>query len=81
MKIDYHKSLVSCLSDEFNIKPSDVITIWFSKTVENAKGLFITDKYDYYEVTYHGKRDVFYIDVYEKMTHHEIKPKYKKEAE
>lgn len=47
----------------------DVKTVWFSKTLQNWKGLFITDLPDnlYYEVTYNGDKKETYIDTYEKI--------------
>lgn len=42
--------------------------VWFCKTLQNAKALLIADTPDgsYYEVTYNGDKDEFYLDVYYK---------------
>lgn len=48
---------------------------WFCKTLQNWKGLLITDLPDnkFYEVTYDGDKDVMYIDVYEKTLNVEVR--------
>lgn len=67
---NYQSVLVSALTDKYGVNADDVIPVWFSKVVENAKGLFIINGSDsYYEVTYHGKRNIFYIDEYSKISH------------
>lgn len=46
-----------------------VYCVWFSKTLQNAKGLFSADRNDglYFEITYNGDKDEFYLDVYRKL--------------
>lgn len=50
------------------ITPDDVYMPWFCKTLQNAKGTFSTNRADgiYYELTYDGDRERFYLDVYQK---------------
>ena len=50
------------------ILPDDIYTVWFSKTLQNFKGLFSTDEVQgfYVEVTYNGDKDEFYVDNYKK---------------
>lgn len=63
-------------------KPSDleVIQVWYCKTIQNHKGLFIvndliTNKlYPYfYECTYNGDLGEMYIDCYQKTFKHTIR--------
>lgn len=47
----------------------DIQIVWFCKTIQNFKGLFITlspDNY-YYEATYNGDKDELYLDKYKKV--------------
>ena len=46
----------------------DVAIVWFCKTLQNYKALVITFTPDelYYEVTYDGDQERWYLDVYEK---------------
>lgn len=50
------------------IKPKDVYTVWYSKSLQNHKGCFSTPVADgmYYEVTYNGDDEVAYLDAYKK---------------
>lgn len=50
------------------LKPEDVYTVCYSKTLQNSKGLFSTPVSDgmYYEITYNGDDDVVYFDAYKK---------------
>lgn len=48
----------------------EVKTVWFCKTLQNWKGLFVTNLIfdpSYYEVTYSGEKRETYIDVYKKV--------------
>ena len=46
----------------------DVYFVWYSKILKNSKALISTSLLDgmYYEVTYNGEKDEFYLDVYNK---------------
>ena len=48
---------------------SGVYVVWMCKTLQNNKALLSTDIEDgmYYEVTYNGDKEEFYLDVYRKM--------------
>lgn len=53
----------------------DIRTVWFSKTLQNWKGLFIEIRDGkpteiYYEVTYNGDKKETYVDVYKKLANH-----------
>lgn len=53
----------------------DIIVVWFSKTLQNAKGLFyipVISPNNYYEVTYNGDTLSAYIDTYEKISNDEV---------
>lgn len=47
----------------------DVYIVWFNKTLQNFKAMLGTNIPDgmYYEVTYNGDRDEFYLDPYKKL--------------
>lgn len=53
----------------------EVHLVWFSKTIQNFKGIFIQlSPDDYmYEVTYNGDKQEMYVDKYNKMKKTEIK--------
>ena len=53
----------------FKITTDDVFVVWFSKTLQNAKALLSTTLHDgmYYEITYNGDKDEFYLDAYKKV--------------
>lgn len=73
---DYNKDLIENLAKHLGLEPSDIITVWFSKTIQNAKGLFITKHSPrYFEVTYNGDKEELYIDTYTKVSHHTYFPK------
>lgn len=50
------------------ITTDDTRIVWFCKTLQNYKALVITITPDelYYEVTYDGNQERWYLDVYEK---------------
>ena len=56
------------VTDSSELKPEDVYNVWYSKTLQNHKGLFSTPMSDgmYYEITYNGDTDEAYIDAYKK---------------
>ena len=47
----------------------NIIQVWYCKTVQNHKGLFITDAFDghFYECTYNGDKTEMYLDDYVKV--------------
>lgn len=55
--------------DDVKINRDDVKTVWFSKVLQNWKGLFITLTPDneYYEITYNGDKGETYLDAYSKI--------------
>ena len=56
-------------SDDKKINSSDVYVVWMCKTLQNNKALLITTLFDgmYYEVTYNGDKEEFYLDAYKKF--------------
>lgn len=52
-----------------------VYIVWMCKTLQNNKALLSTTFYDgmYYEVTYNGDKDEFYLDAYKKFENRCIK--------
>lgn len=55
----------------------DIYIVWKCKTLQNCKYLFSTDLYDgmYYELTYNGDHDEWYLDIYKKFENMVIKNK------
>ena len=53
----------------------EVFTVWKSKVLQNWKYLLSTSLYDgmYYELTYDGDKDVWYLDAYRKQENRVIK--------
>lgn len=53
-----------------NIKPSKLYIVWFAKVLGNVKALVSTDVVNgqYYEVTFNGAKDEFYVDIYHKSS-------------
>ena len=50
------------------ITPEDMYIVWFSKTLQNWKALVSgVHVKEYIEVTYSGKRQRAYVDVYQKV--------------
>ena len=65
----YHNDKVSTLKGENDfIKKEDVHCVWFNKSLQNFKGLFITIPLNgrYYECTYNGDSKELYLDIYKK---------------
>ena len=50
------------------ITKDDVYVVWFCKTLQNFKALLSTTIPDgmYYEVTFNGDKNEYYLDVYKK---------------
>lgn len=55
-------------TDNADITKDNVYVVWYSKTLQNHKGLFSTTQPDgmYYEVTYNGDKNEMYFDAYKK---------------
>lgn len=55
--------------------PEEVYVVWFNKTLQHAKALLSTPLPDgmYYEVTYNGDKNEFYLDAYKKFENKVIK--------
>lgn len=53
----------------------EVFVVWQCKTLQNWKFMLITDQWDniYYELTYNGDKNEFYLDVYDKKDNVVIK--------
>lgn len=62
-------------SDGVEITENDVYIVWMCKTLQNNKALLSTTLLDgmYYEVTYNGDKDEFYLDAYKKFENQCIK--------
>lgn len=56
----------------------EVYIVWKCKALQNWKYLISSTLYDgmYYEITYNGKENEFYLDAYKKFENRVVKPKY-----
>lgn len=61
------------VTEDVKIEADEVYVVWYAKTLQNAKALLSTPIPDgmYYEVTYNGDKNEFYLDAYKK--HQNIK--------
>lgn len=62
-------------TDKTSIAIDDVYVVWCCKTLQNNKALLSTTVTDgmYYEITYNGDKDEFYLDAYKKWENNCIK--------
>lgn len=65
--VDYYNKRVD-VTDKKKITKDDVYVVWFCKTLQNHKALLSTTVSDgmYYEVTFNGDKDEYYLDAYKK---------------
>lgn len=65
--VDYYNKKVD-VTDKKKITTNDVYVVWFCKTLQNHKALLSTTVSDgmYYEVTFNGDKDEYYLDAYKK---------------
>lgn len=56
------------VSDSEELSKNDVYVVWFCKTLQNFKVLLSTTVSDgmYYEVTFNGDKNEYYLDAYKK---------------
>lgn len=61
-------------SDQIVFPFEDVYIVWLCKTLQNNKAMISTNLPDgmYYEVTYNGDKDEFYLDAYKKFHNERI---------
>lgn len=57
------------VNEERPLATKDVYVVWLSKTLQNGKAMLSTTRPDgmYYEVTYNGGKNEFYVDAYKKI--------------
>lgn len=62
-------------TDKTLIATDDVYVVWCCKTLQNNKALLSTTVTDgmYYEITYNGDKNEFYLDAYKKWENNCIK--------
>lgn len=62
-------------TDAARLKDKDIYIVWLCKTLQNHKALLSTNISDgmYYEITYNGDKDEFYLDAYKKWENRCIK--------
>ena len=59
------------VSEYGTVDPDEVYTTWLCKAIENFKGLFGVPRDGdglYFEVTFHARKNRFYLDIYHKKT-------------
>lgn len=56
------------ITDKKKITPDEVYLVWYCKTLKNWKALASTPLCDgmYYEVTFNGEKNEYYLDAYKK---------------
>ena len=56
------------ITDKLKISLNDVFVVWLCKVLNNNKALVSTTVSDgmYYEITYNGEKNEFYLDAYKK---------------
>ena len=61
--------------DEVAFDEDDVYIVWMAKILKNNKAMLSTTLPDgmYYEVTYNGEKDDFYLDAYKKFENEVVK--------
>lgn len=71
---DYFNSRVE-KTDAVKLMDEDVFIVWLCKTLQNHKALVSTTISDgmYYEITYNGDKNEFYLDAYKKWENRCIK--------
>lgn len=62
-------------TDAVKLMDKDVFIVWLCKTLQNHKALVSTTISDgmYYEITYNGDKNEFYLDAYKKWENRCIK--------
>lgn len=72
--VDYYNKRVDA-TDKKKITKNDVYVVWFCKTLQNHKALLSTTVSDgmYYEVTFNGDKDEYYLDAYKKWENYQIR--------
>jgi len=67
----------SIIAKRLGCHVEEVYCVWFSKTLQNAKGLFSSDveasKGMYFEATYNGDKEELYLDSYKKENNELLK--------
>ena len=59
---------------DYKITEDNVFIVWSSKTLQNAKAMVSTTAKDtrYFEITYNGDKQEFYVDAYTKEANYVI---------
>lgn len=70
--------IIEHLDKSDDIPDFEVYIVWKCKALQNWKYLISSDIRDgmYYEITYNGREDEFYLDAYKKFENRVVKPKY-----
>jgi len=70
----YLAEVRAAIADLRSSRGENIIQVWYCKTIQNHKGLFITDAFDghFYECTYNGDQGELYVDDYVKRAKHTV---------
>ena len=72
---DYFNEHVDKTDDVEVMRANDVYVVWYCKTLQNHKALLATPTHDgmYYEITYNGDKEEWYLDAYKKFDNRVVK--------
>ena len=71
---DYQVGILDAASKALDLHPFSFVFVWFSKTLQNSKALLISeDKEGYFEVTYNGDKDEYYVVSYKEEVNTKVK--------
>lgn len=72
------ENYIRCTDAKMSVLEFDTFIVWKCKILQNWKYLISTTLYDgmYYEVTYNGDREEWYLDAYQKIQNVKISDKY-----
>lgn len=67
--IESAKNAIMMYLKDPKLGPMDIQVVWMCKTLQNAKGLFFVSSNNelYFEITYNGDLEEFYMDVYKNI--------------
>lgn len=70
--IDYDWEMADVFTDKCDELFESLKVVWFSKTLQNHKALVMSTNslfdHTYWEVTYNGDKDEYYVDEYKKQS-------------
>jgi len=72
----FEKFCKETVAEDVGVNIDDVFIVWISKVLQNNKAMLSTTMQGspYYEITYNGDKDEFYIDKYVKESNRVFRP-------